>query len=145
MADWVIDASAAFLLLLPNSRAASLEQRLFLQLGDLDVLLAPSIIVTEVAAAITKSVRQGKITGTAAKEAFANWRDLIGAEMILLTAANTLVDDAFALSLRLHHPLHDCLYAALALQRNAAIITCDDSFARKAVSLGLQAELIGAE
>ncbi len=56
--------------------------------------------------------------------------------------ANELLDDAFDLSISLHHGLHDCLYLALARRQAASLITCDGVLAGKAKSLRLAVDLV---
>ena len=69
---------------------------------------------------------------------------MLRANVFDLSPANDLLEDAFELSLKLHHPLHDCLYLALAQSRKAAVATRDSILARKARELRLETELIGA-
>ncbi len=139
----VVDASAVVQLLLPEPGTEPVDARLLQDL-QWSSLIAPSILVSETAAAITKKVRRKDITSASAREAFHDWRAMLGANVFALIQANDLIDDAFELSLTLHHALHDCLYLSLAQSRKAAIATCDAILARKAREMGLEIELIGA-
>jgi predicted nucleic acid-binding protein len=107
-------------------------------------LIAPSILVSETAAAITKKLRRKEIRQEAAMEAFRDWQAIQGDRVFTIFPANDLVDVAFALSLRLHHPLHDCIYLALAQAQEAAIATSDGVLARKARELGIATEFVAA-
>lgn len=106
--------------------------------------MAPSILVSETAAAITKKLRRKEIRRESAMEAFRDWQMILGDRVFTIFAANDLVDTAFEFSLRLHHPLHDCIYLALAQSQEAAIATCDDALARKAREIGIAVEMITA-
>jgi predicted nucleic acid-binding protein len=141
-APLVVDASAVVQLLLAEPGTEPVDASL-LHDPRWSVLLAPSILVSETAAAITKKVRRKDITSASAREAFRDWRAMLGGDVFALVPANDLIDNAFELSLKLHHPLHDCLYLALGRERSAAIATRDLVLARKARELGLEAELIG--
>jgi predicted nucleic acid-binding protein len=105
-------------------------------------LLAPSILASEVGAAITKSFRMRRMTRFEAEAAFENWRQLIAVDLFDLVDANDLLGEAFQYSIRLHHALHDCLYLVLARKERAAFLTADEVFARKAISEGVTAELL---
>jgi len=139
----VVDASIGVQIVLaePTSEAV---KALLIGSADWHPLIAPSILVSEAAAAITKKVRRREISVASAREAFRTWTELVDRGLFVLTPANDLLDDAFELSLKLHHPLHDCLYLALAQSRKAAIATRDTILARKARELRLETELIGA-
>jgi predicted nucleic acid-binding protein len=139
----VIDASVAVQLLLEEKASETIEA--FLAGGtEWYPLIAPSILLSETAAAITKMVRRKEIGHGFANETFREWRSVVAAEVFQLVPANDLLEDAFELSLKLHHSLHDCLYLALAKARGAAIATRDSVLARKAREIGLKIELIRA-
>jgi predicted nucleic acid-binding protein len=142
-APLVVDASAVVQLLLAETGTEPVDAGL-LHDPRWSVLLAPSILVSETAAAITKKVRRKDITSVSAREAFRDWQAMLGEDVFALVPANDLIGDAFELSLKLHHPLHDCLYLALAQRHAAAVATRDIVLSRKARELGLEAELIGA-
>jgi predicted nucleic acid-binding protein len=107
-------------------------------------LIAPSILATETSAAITKKVRRKEISEISALEAFRAWREILDRGLFELAPANDLIDPAFELSLRLNHPLHDCLYIALAQRHECALATRDAAMDSKARTLRMQVELIGA-
>ncbi|HEX3673492.1 MAG TPA: type II toxin-antitoxin system VapC family toxin [Rhizomicrobium sp.] len=139
----VIDASIAVQLVLTEPATDAVDAAV-LRNADVDSLIAPSILVSETAAAITKKCRRKEITPVSAREAFQVWQEMLADGLFELVPANDLIDEAFALSLRLHHSLHDCLYIALAQSRAAAIATRDIALAGKTKALGLETELIGA-
>jgi predicted nucleic acid-binding protein len=141
-APLVVDASAVVQLLLAEPGTEPVDAHL-LHDPHWSSLIAPSILVSETAAAITKKVRRKDITSASAREAFRDWRDMLASDLFALIPVNDLIGDAFELSLKLHHALHDCLYLALAQNRTAAIATCDTVLARKAREAGVHTELIG--
>jgi predicted nucleic acid-binding protein len=138
----VVDASLTVQLVLAEPGSATVEA--YLADGvSWNPLIAPSILVSETAAAITKKVRRKEISENSAVEAFRAWREILGRGLFELVPANDLIDAAFALSLRLDHPLHDCLYVALAQREGCALATRDFAMASKARALGTPVELIG--
>jgi predicted nucleic acid-binding protein len=138
----VVDASIAVQIVLEEPASEAVKN--YLAEGTRwDPLIAPSIIVSETTAAITKKVRRKELSQILARAVFVTWREILSGGLLALTPANDLIDEAFELSLKLHHPLHDCLYLALAQRHAAALATRDIILARKATALGLEAELIG--
>ena len=107
-----------------------------------DRLLAPSILASEAAAAITKKLRRRQISRQSAESAFQSLRQALAEGTFELLPANDLLDPAFYLSLKLHHPLHDCLYLAAAQTLNVAFATRDKILAAKALSAGIETELV---
>ena len=140
----VLDASLAVKLVLPEPYSDAARELIFgSEFAHLSIL-APVIIMTEVTAAITKSVRSRTISSATARAAFATWKDLVESVFREVTLLNN-IDEAFELSLRLHHGLHDCLYLALAQSRDAVLATCDGVLAHKARRIGAVVRFVGAE
>jgi predicted nucleic acid-binding protein len=144
VASIVVDSSAAVLLILPGPADAVLNDRLRTVRSAGGGLLSPSILASEVAAAITKALRLRRMTRSEAEEAFNNWLHLLATDLFDLTDANTILAEAFELSVQLHHALHDCLYLVLAQSRSATLLTCDSAFARKARAQGVHIEFIAS-
>jgi len=139
----VMDASVLVRLVL-EERASEETEGFFFESEQWYPLIAPSILISETAAAITKKVRRREIEQAFAYDAFRNCRAALDMRVVELFSANDLLDAAFELSLHLHHPLHDCIYLALAQAQEAAVATCDSVLARKARELGIATELITA-
>jgi predicted nucleic acid-binding protein len=137
----VVDASVAVQLILQQDATTTADAVLLRDTRWLR-LIAPSILASETAAAITKKLRRLDIDETSAREAFDTWRDMLDDEVFELTPANDLLDAAFELSLQRRHSLHDCLYLALAQANGAALATRDTALAQKAQELGIATELI---
>jgi predicted nucleic acid-binding protein len=138
---YVIDASVAVKWLIPEERRA--EARSFLTGSD--ALLAPRLIVTEVATGLSRKARVGQISKPAARRALREWLSLIDSGGIELADSEALIEEALEISLALNHPLPDCLYLALAKQSQAVFVTADQPLAKKAAELhGLKVRLLSA-
>jgi predicted nucleic acid-binding protein len=138
---FVVDASVVAELLLRGSGMA--KARSFLLEAPAErAFIAPRVIVSEVAAAITRGVRRGALKPNEARDAYGAWVQMLEARVIDIAPDDDLLASAFDLSLRLHHPLHDCVYVALALSQSAAIAMCDTALARKCRALGIETEAI---
>jgi predicted nucleic acid-binding protein len=112
----VIDASAAYGLLLGTQRDALLESD-----GD---LIAPDLIVAELLNTRWKMARAG---GTA---------PAVESVLEFLTNVRVMPSLPYAvtaaqLSIRINHPVYDCLYVAIAQQENMKLLTHDAHLARK--------------
>ena len=87
---------------------------------------APTILHVEAGYVLTKMVRQRAIS---VSEARAAWIELSAAN-IRLVDDESLLRPALELSLRLSANYYDCLYLALAVVENDALVTADGRFAR---------------
>ncbi len=137
---YVVDASVAIKWLVPEERRA--EARSFLLGGD--VLLAPGLIVTEVATGLSRKARVGQISPAAAGRALKEWLSVIRYGTLELAEPGELIEEAFEVSLALNHPLPDCLYIALARRSGAVLVTADLQLSRKAGGWqGVEVRLLG--
>ena len=121
----VIDASVAVKWLLPepgSDAAAAL-------LDSGEQLIAPALIRIEVTAAILRKVRMQEIDARGGAVAFRLWLQCLVDGVITLVPDDVHLAAAWAIALRLKHPLQDCLYLALAESRRAVLITADKKFA----------------
>jgi predicted nucleic acid-binding protein len=86
-----------------------------------DMLIAPDLIVAEVANAGWKAVRAGSM--------LAEQHDHATARLPLafdsLIPLDSLAPRAVAISRALNHPVYDCFYLALAEERAAKLVTAD--------------------
>jgi predicted nucleic acid-binding protein len=89
-------------------------------------LVAPSHFDLEVANAATRMVRQGVISPEGAQDLLGR---LIGAPVARIPW-EALREEGFNLSLVLGAAFYDCLYLALALQRDDILVTADARFVR---------------
>lgn len=100
-------------------------------------LLAPSILLVETANALYKNARGGLIRP-----------ELCTSSITLIEKTIQFVPDRDLLSIAIDvalsklHPVYDCLYLALALQRQQPLATADRRMATLAQTLGITVELI---
>ncbi|MBI4906202.1 MAG: type II toxin-antitoxin system VapC family toxin [Acidobacteria bacterium] len=127
----IIDASVAVKWLIPEANS---DQALALAKGS-EILVAPDLIRTEVAGAITKRFRLGEIELDDAKEALGMWVDALKEGVIQVQTTLEDVRHAANFSLQLNHPIQDCLYLALAQRNSSRLATADRKFADKAKSV----------
>jgi predicted nucleic acid-binding protein len=139
---FVVDASVVVELLLPGAATLMARDFLLLKTPPQRTFLAPRTAISEVAAAVTRGVRRGVLAPSEARTAYADWLRMIEDRLIELISDDDLLDPAFDLSLRLHHPLHDCIYVALARENRAGLATCDGVLARKVRAMGLDVVLV---
>ena len=114
---FVLDASAVVRLILLDPLAADWAQTL----EAAGMVLAPELMLTEVANTLWKLQRAQQLQGVNPQE--------------LLTHAKGLVDhiepdrqlqvEALALAIHFNHSVDDCLYLALARREAAALLTAD--------------------
>ena len=113
----VVDASIALKWFLPEPDSVPAES-LLLRADD---LVAPTLIVAEVCNAAWKRFRRGETT-----ERHLDWiADRIGCMGLVLIPDPALAVPATAIARRLDHPVYDCLYLALAEERQATLVTAD--------------------
>lgn len=86
-------------------------------------LVAPDCIMGEFANALFKKVRRGEIGIEQAREAVAILPDIVS-----FVPTPPLVPAALDLADRLGHPVHDCLFLALAIQLDLLLVTADAQF-----------------
>jgi predicted nucleic acid-binding protein len=88
-------------------------------------LLAPDILLTEVANALRVKATRGEIDDAAARRAVAA---VVGRGEPQLRRSPTLVPRAFELARELDHPVCDCVYLALAEELDEVLVTADRRF-----------------
>lgn len=113
----VLDASAAVRLILGDPTASELAD----QIGDAPLVLAPELMLTEVANALWKLARSDQLKGLDPQLLLADARDLVDR----VEPDRQLQVEALALACHLNHPVYDCLYLALARREAATLISSD--------------------
>lgn len=87
-------------------------------------LLAPDLLLVECANALWSQARRGLLTADEASDGLG----ILTATPMLLIPSRDLLPLALRLALDLGHPVYDCLYLALALTRDATVVTADRKF-----------------
>ena len=118
MSEFVVDASVAVCWFVREA-ATEKANRLIASSGD---LVAPSLMLLEFANTLWKKARRGEIGGDVVDAGLREIRRFV--PQIFDDAA--LAAPALALARELDHPVYDCVYLALARQRNAPLITLDE-------------------
>lgn len=90
-------------------------------------LIAPELLVAECANILWKKVKREELLK---QEALLAARLLQGAEIELLPT-RSLFEAATRMSIEIDHPAYDCLYIALAVEKECPFVTADERFLRK--------------
>jgi predicted nucleic acid-binding protein len=86
-----------------------------------EALIAPDLIVVEVANAAWKLARAGEIS----EEHGARVAGAVASSFSELVPSGRLIVRAYALAGALEHPVYDCVYLALAEREEARLVTAD--------------------
>ena len=130
----VVDASTALKWVLDEEGSADAAQLL-----DGRRLLAPALLRTEAANALWSASRRGRLTAEEAADAL----DLIlRAPLRVVSEDASLYPRALQLAHLLDHPVYDCVYLALALQRSMPVVTADRRFVQAASRLAEAAPFV---
>jgi len=113
----VLDASAAVHLVMNGDHAPSLAERL----GESAIVTAPSLFCSEVANALWKYVRAGKLSLDLASQRVEECIGLTDS----LVPERSLVQEALVAAARQQRSVYDMMYAVLARRSGAAVITMD--------------------
>jgi predicted nucleic acid-binding protein len=84
-------------------------------------LVAPSLMLAELANALWKKTRRGEIRADLAEAGMREIRRFVPQ----IVELPDLIRPAFALAHELGHPVYDCIYLALARRRDAPFVTLD--------------------
>ena len=120
---WVVDASIAVKWVIPEVLSDKADR---IRDGEDDVL-APDLLLVEVANALWKKTAAEEISAREAEAAF----DLVKRSGLDLRPAAPLLPRAMDLARRLSHPVYDCVYLALAEREEAAFVTADQRLLRR--------------
>jgi predicted nucleic acid-binding protein len=95
-------------------------------------LIAPSLLLAELANGFWKRTRRGEISADVAEAAILEIRRFVP-QMIELSE---LVAPALALARETNHSVYDCCYLALAIRRSAPLVTLDRALVASASKSG---------
>jgi predicted nucleic acid-binding protein len=125
---YVVDASVVLKWFLPESDNAVADSLLEKFLNDEADLIAPDVLLLEVASALWKRVvLRNELT---ADEATLIYRDLLTMPLSLI-ATETLAEAAFQWAMKHRHQVYDALYCTLALERQCNFVTADRTMVNK--------------
>jgi predicted nucleic acid-binding protein len=125
----VVDTSVAVKWVVPEFGQPEDDTELALEMLD-HAMIAPDCIVGEFANALFKKVQRQEIGEQQARAAVGILTDIVD-----VAPSPPLIAAAFELSLQLVHPVHDCMFLALALETNRMLVTADMKFVEKCVRL----------
>ncbi len=123
---YVIDSSVAFKLGVPETDSDKAIQLREDVRNALHELLAPDVFSIELAHALTRAERQGRIP---VGQAAVLWDDIV-AEPPLLVPCGPLIPRAIQISSALRIGVYDCLYVSLAEREGCELITADDKLVK---------------
>lgn len=118
----VVDASVAFCWF--TREAGSAQANALIR--SKEELIAPSLLCVEVANTAWKKLRSNEMTRDQALAATVEIRRFI----LEIAPVESLTRDAIDIALQLNHSVCDCIYLALARQRDARFVTLDEAFLR---------------
>ena len=125
---YVIDASVVLKWFLPESDNAAADLLLEKFLNDEAGLIAPDVLLVEIANALWKRVvLRNELTSD---EATLIYRDLLTMPLSL-TASETIAEAALQLAMKHKHPVYDALYCTLAIDRQCDFVTADQTLVNK--------------
>jgi predicted nucleic acid-binding protein len=117
----VVDCSVAAKWILQEADPPEALRLLDEQEADKFSLIAPDLLLTEFASLIAKRVRRARMPVAEGHRAFGLMRE----SRLKLMETRQLLEPALELALYNQMSLWDCVYLALAIERNCALITAD--------------------
>lgn len=131
---WVIDTSALVRMFVPDGPLHPLAEQAFNQARTgADVVMAPQLLLVEVANVLVRKSRRGELTPREVQEILNDVMALpvryFGHEALLLPACGLAQEHQLS--------AYDALYLALAQQHGARLLTCDDDLHKAGLAQGL--------
>jgi predicted nucleic acid-binding protein len=124
---YVLDSNIALKWVLAKPDSAKAKQLRDDYQNGVHELLAPDVFPVEVAHALTRAERQGKI---AVGQAAILWSDVLSTPPRLEPSA-PITPRAIHISSQFRQGVYDCLYVALAEREQCQLATADDKLVRK--------------
>ena len=120
---WVVDASIAVKWVIPEALSDKADRLR----ADEDEMLAPDLLLIEVANALWKKTASREISPAEADGALS----LVSESGINLRPTAPLLPRAMQVARHLSHPVYDCVYLALAETEHASFVTADRRLLRR--------------
>lgn len=116
----VVDTSVALKWVLPETGTEPARRALQL------ALIAPDLWRVEAANGLRKAVRERLATEAEARD----WLSILDDAPVRDVPTTTVMRQGLDLAMALGHPIYDCLFLALAIDRDCLLLTADDNFQR---------------
>ena len=113
----VLDASAVVRIIEGSPEAAVMHEAVLAA----DLVLAPELMLTEVANALWRLQRAGQLEASGLQQRLSRAAGLVDH----IEPDRTLLAEALALATHLDHPVYDCLYLLLARREVATLLSAD--------------------
>lgn len=113
----VLDASAVIRIMEGATQAAAFTEALI----SAELVLAPELMLTEVANTLWRLQRAGQLQADSLQPRLRRAADLVDH----IEPDRTLQAEALALATHLDHPVYDCLYLVLARREVASLLSAD--------------------
>ena len=117
MASLVLDASSVVRIIEGAEQSALFQEAVL----NADLVLAPELMLTEVANTLWRLHRAGQLPTDGLQQRLSRATELVD----VIEPDRHLQVEALALACHLDHPVCDCLYLALARREAAALLTAD--------------------
>lgn len=117
MASLVLDASAVVRIIEGSESSTPFQEAVL----KADLVLAPELMLTEVANALWRLQRVGQLEADRLQRQLSRAADLVD----VIEPDRHLQAEALALACHLDHPAYNCLYLALARREAAVLLTAD--------------------
>jgi predicted nucleic acid-binding protein len=130
----VVDASIAVKWVIPEVLSDKADQ---LRADD-DEMLAPDLLLVEVANALWRKTASREISAAEAGRAF----DLVSESGIDLRPTAPLLPRAMEVARQLSHPVYDCVYLVLAEREHVSFVTADRRLLRRTSARPLHVPIV---
>ena len=114
----VVDTSVALKWVIPEPDGSSAKQALQ------QALIAPDLWRVEAANGLRRAVREQRATEAEARE----WLSILNEAPVRDVPTASVMRQGLDLAMTLGHPIYDCLFLALAIDRDCRLLTADDKF-----------------
>jgi predicted nucleic acid-binding protein len=124
--NYVLDSSVAFKWVVPETNSDKAERLRDDYRATVHELISPGIFTAELAHALTRAERQGRI---AVGQALILWSEVMR-DAPVLYPTDPLIPRAIAIASAARVGVYDCLYVALAEREGCDLVTADDKLVK---------------